>query len=339
MKQYIFASLLVLALLFAGCSQKGECPQDYQPVCGNDGITYSNSCFAQLAGTLVAHEGECSAVAATVPATPTELPSTQSTSPEPAPPAAPEPTQNTEEPAAPGAEAPAAVNPVPYAPSSCEETHRTFKLEDVRHVIASTQDPVTLYVDEELDIEGGVIFELEAIAGTTLHFDSYQNYADYEEERNVCQGTANLGETKQSNCHGGFTVGVSSVTPNFAELSFNQLNLAQYSDSEGVQTTYTGTNCPAPVKIYTEFSAEFYPPIATTGTPSYLSKEFKLFDESATITGANPAKKSLSITLKDVPYELTDGGTLVYQGKTYYVDISTEHNGIDEIELDEEKDD
>lgn len=35
------------------------CIQLWQPVCGTDGKTYSNSCFARIAGTKIAHEGEC----------------------------------------------------------------------------------------------------------------------------------------------------------------------------------------------------------------------------------------------------------------------------------------
>lgn len=42
------------------CRQRPElCPQNYKPVCGCNGVTYSNSCFARMAGVNVQHDGKC----------------------------------------------------------------------------------------------------------------------------------------------------------------------------------------------------------------------------------------------------------------------------------------
>lgn len=68
MRQYLVVSLLVVLLLFAGCSLPGSgnkpaegCPSTNDPVCGTNGQTYTNACLAQAAGVQVAHTGACTA--------------------------------------------------------------------------------------------------------------------------------------------------------------------------------------------------------------------------------------------------------------------------------------
>ena len=50
------------------------CSQLYSPICGTNGITYSNRCELDIAGTTVASVGECPTPKSTT--TPTKLPTT-----------------------------------------------------------------------------------------------------------------------------------------------------------------------------------------------------------------------------------------------------------------------
>jgi hypothetical protein len=85
MKRQIFAAILLLGFAASSCKKNNIVPADesataetsippgckgkriygvycldvYKPVCGCDGVTYSNSCYAYIAGVKSYTDGEC----------------------------------------------------------------------------------------------------------------------------------------------------------------------------------------------------------------------------------------------------------------------------------------
>ncbi|MFP4656067.1 MAG: Kazal-type serine protease inhibitor domain-containing protein [Candidatus Woesearchaeota archaeon] len=52
-------SLIVTGIGLGSKPDTGACYELYKPVCGEDGKTYGNDCYADKEGIKIAHEGEC----------------------------------------------------------------------------------------------------------------------------------------------------------------------------------------------------------------------------------------------------------------------------------------
>ena len=59
MKYFSILTSLLILIVLGSCDEGDACPAVGAPVCGSDGITYGNSCYAEAAGIENYTFGEC----------------------------------------------------------------------------------------------------------------------------------------------------------------------------------------------------------------------------------------------------------------------------------------
>ena len=59
MKYFSILTSLLILIALSSCDEADACPAVGAPVCGSDGITYGNSCYAEAAGIENYTSGEC----------------------------------------------------------------------------------------------------------------------------------------------------------------------------------------------------------------------------------------------------------------------------------------
>ena len=59
MKALFLLLILVLGFSVLMPRESRYCSLNYEPVCGRDGVTYSNLCFLKNAGMICIHKGVC----------------------------------------------------------------------------------------------------------------------------------------------------------------------------------------------------------------------------------------------------------------------------------------
>ena len=59
MKYFSILTSLLILITLGSCDEGDACPAVGAPVCGSDGITYGNSCYAEAAGIENYTSGEC----------------------------------------------------------------------------------------------------------------------------------------------------------------------------------------------------------------------------------------------------------------------------------------
>jgi hypothetical protein len=59
MKYFSILTSLLILIALGSCDEGDACPAVGAPVCGGDGITYGNSCYAEAAGIENYTSGEC----------------------------------------------------------------------------------------------------------------------------------------------------------------------------------------------------------------------------------------------------------------------------------------
>ncbi|MDD5172203.1 MAG: Kazal-type serine protease inhibitor family protein [Candidatus ainarchaeum sp.] len=217
--------------------------------------------------------------------------------------------------------------------AECQETQDQIDETDTRYQIAAFDDgdELTLYADDVVEINDEFILELKSVSATDAGFRLYENYAEYQDDNELCSVTIAEGANDEDLC-GENTVNVEVIevndTEDNAKLVIGEYYATQYYTEEGLIIDWTDNPvCPDDSIEFDSHVSYFYPYLDTKSSGLNLDgKKFKLFGLDARINEVTV--DTFTFEFDGSENEMESGDEFTYQGVDYEVTLTFHDGGL-----------
>jgi hypothetical protein len=217
----------------------------------------------------------------------------------------------------------------------CSKDEDSFSETDVRFRISQfgSSKKLRLYADDAVEIEDEMFLELTSVSGTQATFKLYNDFADYEDNDDICSDSADENDTITDMCGesiGDLEIDAVDDGDDYADIFLDEFAVTEYYTGDGDDVQWFGPACTEDdEKIYDRLDMYFYPYIDTDSSGLNLDgRDFKIFGLNAEIVDIDTGDNIFSIEIDGDDYDLEDGEDFEYNGRDYEVDLYFNDGGL-----------
>jgi hypothetical protein len=224
----------------------------------------------------------------------------------------------------------------------CEAEAQEFDEEGERFELADdgsiSENYVRLYAGDAIEVDGDRFLQLDSVSTGEATFRLFEDYDAFRDEDELCEETIEEGGSTSDLCETGQDldeVFLVSETGDYAEISLDEYYITQYTDSEGFDVVWSGSDCDEEKRAYTKQRSWFYPYLDTDSDGLDLDGEvFIFFGMEAELQDVDVDSGEIEFEIDGDDYTLTNGEDFEYEDNEYDVDLDFNEIGLVRLDLD-----